>query len=133
MELFARQPWFGFGWGADFSYSIVTQMLANVGLLGSCAFVFAIAATLVASVTARRRLGASDSNLAVYAEAAENAILVYLAESTVSGFKYVVADFWCLWAFAVAIPCCLVCLAEDLRPSVRGLRSWRPKSVTGDA
>ena len=133
MDLFTRQPWFGFGWGADFSYSIVTQMLANVGLFGSFAFVFAVSGTLVASVTARLRFGASDSNLAVYAEAAENALLVYLAESTVSGFKYVVADFWVLWAFAVAIPSCLVCLAEDLRPSVRGSRSWRPKSVAGDA
>jgi hypothetical protein len=121
MDLFSRQPWFGFGWGADFSYSIVTQMMANVGVLGSVAFICAIAGTFIASATARRNCGASDTNLSIYAEAAENAMLVYLADSTVSGFKYVVADFWCLWAFAIAIPSCLVCLAQDFPHQVRGI------------
>jgi hypothetical protein len=131
MDLFARQPWFGFGWGADFSYSIVTIMLANVGLVGSIAFLFAIGGTLVASASARKKFGPSNSNLTVYAEAAETALLVYLAECVVSGFKYVVADFWCLWAFAVAIPSCLTCLAEDLRPPVRGSRDLAAKVFSG--
>ena len=133
MELFARQPWFGFGWGADFSYSILTQMLANVGVVGSTSFVFAVAATFVASANARKRFWTHGSNLAVYAEAAENALLVYLAESAVSGFKYVVADFWCLWAFAVAIPSCLVCIGDEVRPLVSGFESWRPRSIARDA
>ena len=130
MELFAKQPWFGFGWGADFSYSIVTLMLANAGVVGSLAFVIAIAGTLMASASARKKFGMGNSGLAVYAEAAENALLVYLAESVVSGFRYVVADFWCLWAFAVAIPSCLVCLDEKARPYIQSRRSWRPQSVT---
>ena len=71
MELFARRPWFGSGWGVDFSYSIVTLMLANIGLVGSIAFVCAIAATLIASRAARRTFGPGASDLAAYAEAAE--------------------------------------------------------------
>jgi hypothetical protein len=127
MELFSRQPWFGFGWGVDFSYSIVTLMLANVGLVGGISFFFAVIATLIASETARRKFRASESNLVVYAEAAENALLVYLAESIVSGFKYVVADFWCLWAFAIAIPSCLVCTEQDVRALVPGVGSSATK------
>jgi hypothetical protein len=129
MELFARHPWFGFGWGADFSYSIVTQMLANVGIAGSMAFLFAVMATMAASRTARKRF-ANGSHFAVYAEAAENALLVYLAEAVVSGFKYVVADFWCLWAFAIAIPSCLICVKENVRPSFPIRQSW-PRRVDG--
>ena len=129
MELFSRQPWFGFGWGADFSYSIVTLMLANVGLVGSLAFVLAVMGTLIASMTARQT---EASSLAVYAEAAENALLVYFAESAVSGFKYVVADIWCLWAFAIAIPSCLVCQSEEVRPRTSGLQVWRPKPIARD-
>jgi hypothetical protein len=130
IERFSRQPWFGFGWGTDFSYSIVTLMLANVGIIGSLAFVVAVMGTLIASRTARKT---EWSSLAVYAEAAENAFLVYLAESAVSGFKYVVADIWCLWAFAIAIPSCLVCQSEDVRPRASGLRTWRPKPIARDA
>jgi hypothetical protein len=119
MDLFARQPWFGFGWGSDFSYSLATQMMANVGLVGSLAFLFAIITTLIASRSARQRLNASLPEFAVYAEAAENAMIVYLAESLVSGFKYVVADFWCLWSFAVAIPSFMSCAGKsNLKPSV---------------
>jgi hypothetical protein len=133
MELFLRQPWFGFGWGADFSYSIVTLMLANVGLLGGISFLFAVTGTLAASGTARRRFRAHEPTLAVYAEAAENALLVYLVESIVSGFKYVVADFWCLWAFAIAIPSCLVCAEQDTRALVTGVGTWRSRSMARDA
>jgi O-Antigen ligase len=133
MELFARQPWFGFGWGADFSYSIVTMMLANAGLVGSIAFVCAILATLVASRIARQTFGPGASDLAAYAEAAENALLVYIAECAVSGFKYVVADFWCLWAFAIAIPSCMSCLLEGIRPVALRFSPWRPRSASGDA
>lgn len=114
LEMFHKQPLFGFGWGADFSYSMVTQMLANVGLAGSAAFLLAIGATLIASHSARRNNDVTRSpHLLVYAEAAENAFVVYLMESVVSGFKYVVADFWCLWAFAIAIPSCLVSARES--------------------
>jgi hypothetical protein len=128
INLFAKQPWFGFGWGADFSYSIVTLMLANVGLIGSVAFFLAVAVTLVASAKARQKFMVSDMQLAVYAEAAENALLVYLAESVVSGFKYVVADFWCLWAFVIAVPSCLVCVGESVRPSVSSFDIRRPRA-----
>lgn len=133
MELFARQPWFGFGWGADFSYSIVTQMLANLGLFGSLTFLFAIIATLIASANARKTFRTSGPNLAVYAEAAETALLVYLAECMVSGFKYVVADFWCLWAFSMAIPSCLVCIGDEMRSAVPRLGTWRRGSIARDA
>jgi O-antigen ligase len=117
IDLFLRQPWFGFGWGADFSYSITTFMLANVGLVGSVSFLIAVAVTLIASAAARKKFVTSDTRLAVYAEAAENALIVYLAESVVSGFKYVVADFWCLWAFVIVVPSCLVCVGEGFRSS----------------
>jgi O-antigen ligase len=121
IELFAKQPWFGFGWGADFSYSIVTLLLANLGIVGSATFLVAIAGTLLASRAARRMATSRGSHVASYAEAAENALLVYLAESVVSGFKFVVADFWCLWAFAIAIPSCLVCQIEETPPLRSGV------------
>ena len=133
MELFSRQPWFGFGWGSDFSYSIVTLMLANLGLVGSFSFLSAVIATLVASANARTRFRTNGSNLAIYAEAAENALLVYFAESVVSGFKYVVADFWCLWAFAVAIPSCLVCIGDEMPSAVPQRAAWRSESLAHDA
>ena len=31
-------------------------------------------------------------------------MLVYLTQSVVSGFHFVVPDFWVLWALAIAIP-----------------------------
>jgi hypothetical protein len=132
MEMFSRQPFFGFGWGADFSYSIVTQMLANVGLVGGAAFLVAAGATLVASRNARRGSDAATSHLAIYAEAAENAFIVYLAESVVSGFKFVVADFWCLWAFAIAIPTCLVSVRDDMNSSMASIGGWRSKVLPSD-
>lgn len=116
MELFVKQPWFGFGWGADYSYSLVTQMLANVGIVGIATFLLAVAATLIASRTMRVQMAAIEPRIVVYAEAAENAVIVYLAASVISGFKYVVADFWCLWAFAIAIPSCLVAIREHMQP-----------------
>jgi hypothetical protein len=138
MEMFSRQPFFGFGWGADFSYSIVTQMLANVGLVGGAAFLAAAGATLVASRNARRGSDSAASqsaafHLAVYAEAAENALIVYLAESVVSGFKFVVADFWCLWAFALAIPSCLVSVRDDRHSSMARIGGWSSRPVSSDA
>jgi hypothetical protein len=129
MELFAKQPWIGSGWGADFSYSIVTLMLANVGIVGSTFFLFAVMGTLISSRSARLGFVASPSHLTVYAEAAENAFLVYLAESVVSGFKYVVADIWCLWAFVIAIPSCLVCTNEDMSPSRPDTGNWRKEQA----
>jgi len=131
IELFAKQPWIGFGWGADFSYSIVTLMLANVGIVGSALFLFAILGTLISSKMARTALAASTSHLTVYAQAAENAFLVYLAESVVSGFKYVVADIWCLWAIVIAIPSCLACMNEDIVPLRSDARIWRSESIPG--
>ncbi len=132
MEMFIRQPFFGFGWGADFSYSIVTQMLANVGLVGGAAFLVAVGATLVASRNARRDSGPAASHLTVYAEAAENAFIVYLAESVVSGFKFVVADFWCLWAFAMAAPSCIVSVRDDIDSSMASIGGWRSKPLPSD-
>jgi O-antigen ligase len=113
IQAFERQPLLGTGWGTDFSYSVATQMLANSGLIGTALFVCAIIATLVASRKARRRYAERSRTLALYAEAAENAFIVYLAESVVTGFKYVVADIWCLWALAIAIPSCLTCLRHE--------------------
>jgi hypothetical protein len=132
IEAFQRHPFFGAGWGTDFSYSLVTQMLANVGLVGTAAFLIAGGATLAASRSARRNPGAAAQHLAVYAEAAENAFVVYLAESVVSGFKYVVADFWCLWAFTLAVPCCIVLARKDMKVSMATTNRWQSKPLTGD-
>jgi len=132
VELFTRQPWFGFGWGADFSYSLVTQMLANVGLVGSAAFLAAITATLMALQSAQKLGSAVSPQLSIYAEAAENALIVYLGESIVSGFKYVVADFWCLWAIAMAIPSCLVSAREVAQASWVKPGAWRRKPIAHD-
>ncbi len=89
-------------------------------------------ATLAASRSARRNPGAAAQHLAVYAEAAENAFVVYLAESVVSGFKYVVADFWCLWAFTLAVPCCIVLARKDMKVSMATTNRWQSKPLTGD-
>jgi hypothetical protein len=134
MKRFEREPWIGTGWGTDFSYSIVTLMLANAGILGSAAFLIAVGATLAASRAARAGIASGPPYLATYAEAAENAMIVYLANSAVSGFKYVVADSWCLWAFALAIPTCLARLAESAPapgPGLRGVGSERAQSGRG--
>ena len=106
--LFGKQPLFGLGWGGNFSFSIVSTLLANAGLVGTLLFSAAILATLMASRTARLACSApSEWRLRAYAEGAENALIVCIAVSVISGFHFVVADFWCLWALALAIPSAL--------------------------
>jgi hypothetical protein len=107
-DLFAQRPWLGWGWGSDYSYSIVSIMLCNTGIIGTGIFALAFGGTLVALRAARSSVVVPGSaKLQSYALAAENALIVYLAQNAVSGFKYVVADFWCFWGLAIAIPSCL--------------------------
>lgn len=107
-RLFSDHPQFGLGWGGNFSFSIVSTLLANVGLVGTLLFTACISATLLASRGARRASRAPEAwRLRAYAEGAENALVVYIALSVISGFHFVVADFWCLWALTIAIPSAL--------------------------
>jgi hypothetical protein len=107
-DLFLQKPWLGWGWGSDYSYSIVSIMLCNTGIIGTGIFVLALVGTLGALRAAQSAVVASGgAKLQAYALAAENALIVYLAQNAVSGFKYVVADFWCFWGLAIAIPSCL--------------------------
>ena len=106
--LFGKQPLFGLGWGGNFSFSIVSTLLADVGLVGTVLFSAAILATLLASRAARLACTApAEWRLRAYAEGTENALIVCMALSVISGFHFVVADFWCLWAMALAIPSAL--------------------------
>lgn len=127
-NLFGQQPLFGLGWGGNFSFSIVSILLANVGLVGTLVFAVAVSATLLASRAARLACrGPAEWRLRVYAEGAENAMIVYMAVSTISGFHFVVAEFWCLWAFALAIPSALATASRGAyavhRPIPFGVRT----------
>ena len=105
IAVFVAHPWVGGGWGGDFSYSIITNLLANVGLIGSALFVVALAGTILTSYSARHQMRDDKQwRLQTYAMGAENAMIVYMAQAAVSGFHYVVPDFWVLWAFCLAIP-----------------------------
>lgn len=119
IDMFRGYPWIGRGWGSDYSYSIVTQLLANTGVLGTAAFAAAIAGTLLISRGWRMSVAAPSGSdawrYAAYAMAAETALLVCLSMAAISGFKYVVADFWCLWGFAIALPSCIAIAAQDAR------------------
>ena len=48
---FVQQPILGWGWGGKFSYSIVTQLLACTGVVGTICFLAAVSGTLIASRT----------------------------------------------------------------------------------
>jgi hypothetical protein len=97
-----QQPWIGWGWGGVESDSIVTQLLTATGGIGTICFFGAVMATLFASRTARK--ASRDWKLRAYARGAENAMIVFMAEAVVSSFHFNVADFWCMWAMAIAIP-----------------------------
>jgi hypothetical protein len=104
----AMRPLVGWGWGGIETYSIVTQLLTSVGIIGTAFFMGGLVTTIVASRLARRSTDvASEWPLIAYAEGAENALIVYMAQSVVAGFHFVVADFWCFWALAIAIPSCM--------------------------
>lgn len=124
IDTFMNYPWLGHGWGSDYSYSIVTQMLANTGVLGMAAFIAAFGGTLVISRGWRLSRGAvlagEDHRFPAYAVAAETAMLVSVAMAAISGFKYVVADFWCLWAMTIAIPSCIALAAQKDEAARRG-------------
>jgi O-Antigen ligase len=105
-----EQPWIGLGWGGFTSYSIVTQLLTSNGGIGTAFFGGALFATLAASRAVRRSpLAVKEWRLCAYAEGFENALLVYLAQSVITSFHFVVADFWCLWGLAIAVPSSLSC------------------------
>ena len=40
-----------------------------------------------------------------------------MALSVISGFHFVVADFWCLWALALAIPSALARASQGVNPT----------------
>ena len=118
-SLFGQQPIFGLGWGGNSSFSIVSTLLANGGLVGTLVFAAAVVVTLLGSRAARLACrGPAEWRLRVYAEGTENAMIVYMAVSTISGFHFVVAEFWCLWAFALAIPSALATASQGV-PKLR--------------
>ena len=113
-QMFTQQPWLGWSWGSSFSYSIVSALLANVGVLGAMSFAAAFIGTLLSSRAARRSIQAAGQwQLQAYAAAAENAMIVYFMVAVVSGFRFMIVDFWVLWALAIAIPSCIVCTAAS--------------------
>ena len=113
-NLFGARPLLGLGWGGNFSFSIVSTLLANVGLVGTLVFAAAVLATLLASRAARLACQEpGEWRLRAYAEGTENAMIVYMAVSLISGFHFVVADFWCLWAIALAAPSALARASRD--------------------
>lgn len=115
-DQFLQRPWLGWGWGSDYSYSMISILLCNTGIVGTLLFGAAFGGTVVALRAARSpTLAPGNGRLRAYALSAENALIVYFAQNAVSGFKYVVADFWCFWGLAIAIPSCLI--ASMLRHS----------------
>ena len=127
-NLFYAHPLLGLGWGGNFSFSIISTLLADSGLIGSFLFVVAIGATILASGAARRRAPASQWRLRAYAEGLENAMVVYMAVSVVTGFHFVVADFWCLWALSLAVPSALC--AATVRRSLKPVRVFAAPSAS---
>ena len=85
-DLFLQRPLLGWGWGTDFSYSIVSIMLSNTGMIGTAVFALAFGGTVMA-LRGARSTTSGDTRLQAYALAAENALIVYLAQNAVSGFK----------------------------------------------
>lgn len=113
IRLIPEKPWIGWGWGGVVTYSIAPQLLTNIGALGTACFLFALVGTLVASHAARKNSNPADWRLRAYAKGTENAMIVFMAQSLAAGFHFVVADFWLLWAFALAIPSCLTSRRRD--------------------
>ena len=116
LHSFTERPWFGNGWASDFSYSMVTNMLANVGVVGFLLFLLALGGTILTSWSTRHVVTDPDQwRLRAYAMGAENAMIVYMMQAVVAGLKYVVPDLWCLWALTLAIPSNLLAEAAVTR------------------
>jgi O-antigen ligase len=113
IDLFWRSPWVGWGWGTYSSLNSVLHWLANTGLVGTAVFLLAYLAPLGASIGARSAVAAAGHwKLSAYAMGMENATIVCLAMSVVSGFKFVSPDIWCLWAMTIAVASCLRCAGQ---------------------
>ncbi|QQP92766.1 O-antigen ligase family protein (plasmid) [Skermanella sp. TT6] len=102
-EQFAERPWFGWGWGFSTSYSMVTIVLANLGIAGALLMLMAIVMALLGSLLARSQSSSEYEQERVHAVAAEIAFLVSLASCCISGFKYVTLDLWFLWALLLGL------------------------------
>jgi hypothetical protein len=124
------QWWIGTGWGGVISYSLLTVVFTSTGLIGSICFASAVLATLAALRLALRADAAADWRLHAYSHGLENAMVVYLAMSVVSGFRFVVADFWCLWAIAIALPSAMLQCVHPLPQLCRIRPSWG-KTLSG--
>jgi O-antigen ligase len=114
LDLFWRSPWVGWGWGSYSSLNSLLHWLANTGLVGTSVFLLAYLAPLAASIGARSAgAAAAHWKLSAYALGMENATIVCLAMSVVSGFKFVSPDIWCLWALTIAVASCLRCAVQS--------------------
>src|SRR5262249_50956326 len=80
---------------------LLTILLANVGIIGAAAFFCAVFATVLGAESARR--ATTEDKLKPVVLAAVNTLIVSLALSVVSGFKYVVLDTWFIWGMLLAL------------------------------
>jgi hypothetical protein len=103
-RMFIEHPLLGSGWGAGSNANAITVMLANVGALGTTAFLIACLATLF-ELQSRRSANRTGPHwrLAAYAAGVQNALIVAFACAVSSGIKYVVLDDWYFWALGIAI------------------------------
>jgi hypothetical protein len=100
--LFSERPFLGWGWGRSTSHSVVTIMLANVGLIGSLLFIGLVVCSLWgAYACSRSRL--STREVSDQIDAARLTVIISLTASVISGLKYVVLDTWFWWGLLIAL------------------------------
>lgn len=104
LDRFHHYPLAGQGWASDYSYSMVTQLLANTGAIGTLLFALAAGATLLAARLLRRALEArGERRTAALLLGAANGFTVLIGASVVSGFHYVTLDMWFIWGLLIAL------------------------------
>jgi O-antigen ligase len=100
--LFSERPFLGWGWGRSTSHSVVTILLANVGLIGSLLFIGLVVCSLWgAYACSRSRL--STREVSDQIDAARLTVIISLTASVISGLKYVVLDTWFWWGLLIAL------------------------------
>lgn len=104
LHQFQQHPLVGRGWGTDHSLSIVTQLLASIGVIGTGLFVLAAGTTVLTALLVRRALNRRGaSRTAPLLLGASNAFVVLIGVSVASGFHYVTLDMWFVWGLLIAL------------------------------
>jgi hypothetical protein len=102
-QFFYNHPLLGAGWGSATPADLFGTLLGNTGVFGTTMFCTALLATIFGLHAARRAAaGQPQTLLMAYAAGAQNAMLVSVGVSMISGMKYFFLDDWCYWAVAIS-------------------------------